>query len=232
MATKRDLILERYRASNPDIEGDIDDETLYGYADEVAGKHKELADTNSKFMERISSNPRTNAFFDMFLNSDEGDIFDDEEYFNVGFKDYLDSITKGKELKAVQDENLKKYDERLRAFAQANDVDEAGLGELNDKVISITNDLIMASPSDELLEYIWKGSHYDGDLQAAAQEGAKATRNDAIRAELKKKAGDGALPDLHGGTGIGKGIKEEPMEDDSRFGINRKSFSDTLKPRK
>ncbi len=210
--TGRTAILEAYRASNPDTGDEVDDEALFGFAND---RYNQQAGANARLAERVSKDPRLGAALSMMVGEGRsmpyamGSTFGrdwldgDLEEFEAGYQENLKRLAESNAQQEAAAKNIQEYQANLEKFANDNGLDEAGVASLNDAIYADAENFLMGIIPLEYIDYKWKGMNYDKDVDEAASTGYVEGKNEAI--DMKKKKATGApLPDLTGGSGAGK----------------------------
>jgi len=210
--TGRAAILEAFRAANPDMEGDPEDDALFGFAHDRYGK---VSEANTRLAERVAADPRAGAMLAMFTGEGKSlpyamasvygkDWLDGEmEDFEAGYQENLKRLAESKAEQEQAAKNIEQYRTTLATFAKDNDLDEAQLATLDDAIYTTAENFLMGIIPAEFIEGMWKGMNHDKDVEEAAATGFVEGKNDAIDMKKRKDAIK-PLPDLASGSGAGK----------------------------
>lgn len=219
--SRRDMFRESFASRHPDIDMD-DEEAYYGVLDDEYNAREEelgkLRDNNRKLNEMFMQNPNAAYFMNDLLDGKEqmgvalmrqfGETFrnavDDPTEENVkAFADALDEhAAKIKEDERLQDEFEKNCDESetaIESWAAAHNATPEQIDAVRDFINGQFANLIVGKISPELLDFAYKGLHYDTDVAAAEESGAAQGRRERIQEKLRKGKGDG-VPNIQGGA--------------------------------
>ena len=210
--TGRSAILEAYKAENPDLEDEPDDDALFGYAHD---RHGKVSGANAKLAEIVAKDPRAGMMLNLLVGEGKsfpyaaGKVYGSEwpegdlEEFEAGYQENLKDLA---ESNAKQEEANKNFTESLAgisAFVKDNGLGEEQAAQLTEAIYTDAENLLMGIIPAEYVDYKWKGMNYDKDVQEAADTAFVEGRNEAIDIK-KKKAAAPPLPDLASGSGAGK----------------------------
>lgn len=214
--SKRDLLLERMKASYPDNDFS-DEEGLYGAImgdyenmESQLSKHKEVDDRMTEMFEK---NPQFAGMFLSVINGDRNPVLSMIQTYGDDFRTYLDDpdnaeaiaeanasfverMNKEKDLEATYEKNLEqslKIAEEIEASGEytSEQVDQAFKAVLDD-----ANRAIMGEINKEMLETKLKGLNHDSDIQDAVEEATVLAKNQKI--DAKKKTLKNELPMIDG----------------------------------
>ena len=211
----RDLLLSALRVHRGDDYAPADDDS---FLDDIHARYRDVEDELSGYRsstdtlrEAITRDPRVGAFFSAVAAKEGGesfpgafarifgrDAFDGDPDFEKGYQDRLESE------RASLDRARKShaaYDASLSRFSSDRGMSDAERAALNDDVIGLLTGVLDGSLPDDLVDLVYKGRHYDRDVEAAARGGAAEGRNERIRSQLKGMKGE--LPDLGRSTTSG-----------------------------
>lgn len=230
--TGRAAILEAYRTANPDMEGDPEDDALWGFAHD---RYDRVSGANKRLSERVVEDPRAGILLNMFAGEGKSlpyamanvygrDWLDgDMEEFEAGYQEHLKRLAESRTERERAAENTKQYMATLETFAKDNGLDEAQVAGLNDAIFADAENFLMGIIPIEYIDYKWKGLNHDKDVEEAANTGYVEGKNEAIDMK-KKKAAVNPLPDLASGSGAGKPrTAPNPRQ-------NKRDFFDEFKP--
>lgn len=212
--SRRDQHIERMRKKYPDKKFEDDDE-IYGqisddydqYEQELEGykgREKQLTDM-------FSADPRSAQFLTDMRNGIDPivsyvktfgieikDVLDDPEMQDKiaeANKEYVERVSKSKELDAEYEKNLDTTLETLRQFQQERGMSDKEIDDVMDFLLSIVADGVMGKFSTETLDMACKAINHDVDVATASEEGEVAGRNAKITETLRKRnKGDGTAP--------------------------------------
>ena len=209
--SKRDLMLERLRAKHP--EGNFeDDEAIYGQIhddfDAYDKSTEEMKQREAAFSDMFTSDYRSAAFFQNWRNgadplvelirqfgTDIKDIIDDPEKLDeisAANKEYLDRVSKAKELEEEYKKNMVVSMEALEKFQSEHGLSDEEGDEVMLFLIEIMKNGVLGIFTPESFEMALKAINHDADVEQANYEGEVKGKNTKIEATLrKKKSGDG-----------------------------------------
>jgi len=239
----RSAMLNRWRESNPDFEGDPEDDDLYDYAlsqsDEYKSKYDKQNEVNSALAGRISEDPRLGALIAGIMETDESgkrrnpayviaklygkDFMEDEESMSAledGYAEYLEGVKRTEADGKKAQENFLESMKRVDTYAQANGLSEESVEELRYALVQAADDMISGNFSDTFIETVAKGLSHDADVQEAADTGYVEGKNEKISMKFGKNEAD--MPAMGTATKSPREVKKKEPE--------RKSFFDDMKP--
>ena len=239
--TGRPAIMEMYKSSNPDTEGEPDDDSLWGFAHnryaDLEGRHKSLSDANTRLAGLVAKDPKLAAVISILLGDEPKSLpyavanvygkepFDLEgealEEFESGYQENLKRLADSQKLQDQAMDNIGKYQERLEKYGKDNSLTGEQLDQVHGAVVQMAESILMGDIPDSIIDLAYKGLNYDKDVQEAAQTGVIEGKNQKIEAKMKEKTGSSPVPDL--GNSSGAGInKPAPKK-------KEKSFFDEMK---
>lgn len=216
--SKRELVLERLKASYPDRVYD-NDEALFGQIEEdyaananEIGRYKERED---KMTEMLQRDPRSAQFIADMANGEDPwiavikrlgidgvtELMNDpskQEAYEAANKEYAARLVKEKELEAEYSNNLAES-QRLREQMDTQygeEVVDAALGVID----QICKDAIMGKVTPETFAMALKVVKHDADIENARSEGMVAGRNAKIEEGLRKRQGGDGMPAMGGSS--------------------------------
>lgn len=218
--TKRELVLERMRAKNPD-KGYADDEELYGdivedfaQGDDEIAKYKER---EKIFSDMFTADPRAAQFMINWRNGEDPtiglirmfgteikDAIDDperQEEIAAASKDYVERVAKGKEYEQTYKANLEQTLNDLDAIQKKRGLTDEQVEGAMAFLQAIVSDGVLGKFSPESIEMALKAMNHDADVAAAAHEGEVKGRNTKIEEKLRRKAKSDGTPALDGKNG-------------------------------
>jgi hypothetical protein len=232
----RAAALEAYKAANPDLQEEPDDDLLHDFHrsryskledrhNELEGKYGELSGVNTRLYELVAKDPRLGAVLSMITEENpksfpyavakvygkapfdlEGDAL--EEY-ESGNKDYLKHVEEIKEQKKQQEKNIETYVSTLSQYAKNKNLAEDQTSEIHKGIVQLAEDMLMGIISTDIIDLVYKGMNYEKDVQEAADTGFVEGKNDVVDAKLKKPT-ISSIPDLGNATGAGKSAPKAP----------------------
>ena len=239
----RAAALEVYRASNPDGP-DPDDDSLYDfYAGRYADsdkKYNELNGANAKLAELVSKDPKLGAVLSMISGEKsksfpyaiasvygkepfnmEGDAL---EEFEKGYQENLARLAESEKEREQAMKNIETYNNTLIEYGKEKSLSEEQVGEINNGIMQLADNILMGSIPMELIDLVYKGLNYEKDVQEAADTGFVEGKNTVAEAKMKEKTKPNAIPNFGNGSGTGKAQKPPRKE--------KKSFYDEFKEEK
>lgn len=226
--TKRDLVVERLAAKNPD-KNFSDDEVLYGQiVDDFAQSDDALAkyqEREQAFVDMITSDARAAQFL---MDWKEGgdpilgiirrfgveikDAIDDpalQEEIAEANKEHIERVAKEKEYEAMYKANLEQTLTDLDAIQKEMGLtDEQAEGAIM-YLQAIVSDGVLGKYTPENIKLALKAMNHDADVAQAAYEGEVKGRNTKIEEKLrmkKKNDGTATLDGKNGSAGIARSM--------------------------
>lgn len=238
----RNAVMNRWRESNPDFEGDPEDDDLYDYAigqaDDYKSRYDKQNEVNSALASRISEDPRFGALIaGVMETSADGkrknpayviaklygkDFLEDEEALKAmdeGYAEYLEGAKKTEDESMKAQQNFLESMKRVDTYAQANGLAEERVEELRHALVNAADEMLMGNFSDSFIETVAKGLSHDADVQDAADTGYVEGKNEKVA--MKFGNGEGDMPSMGTATKNPRKIKEKEPE--------KKSFFDDMK---
>jgi hypothetical protein len=234
----RAAALAEYRAANPEMQEDPDDDTLHDFRNgrysELEGRYNDLNGANSRLAETVSKDPRLAAVLSMVAGENPKsfpyavasvygkDPFDLEggalEEFEAGYQESLKRLSENEKARETALQNLGEYETTLNGYVKEKGLTDEQSSEIHNGIMQLADNLLMGIIPAELIDLVYKGLNYEKDVQEAADTGFVEGKNDVIDAKLKKPEG-GTVLDLGNGTGAGKSIPRP-----SKGGLNFEGF--------
>jgi hypothetical protein len=232
----RAAALEAYKAANPDLQEEPDDDALHdfhgnryseleGRHKEVEGKYNELNGANTRLAELVAKDPRLAAVLSMIAGEKpksfpyavgrvygkepfdlEGDAL---EEFESGYQENLKRLSESEKAREAALKNLGEYEATLSGYVKEKGLTDEQQSEIHSGIMTLADNLLMGVIPSELIDLVYKGLNYEKDVQEAADTGFVEGKNDVIDAKLKKPETK-SVPDLGNGTGAGKNIQRQP----------------------
>lgn len=239
--SKKDLLMERYKAEQPDVEF-ADDEALFGKIsedyedyDKMKGEYgtlKEDADVIKDFFAKspdsavlfsvIRKDPNHNlvsALIDVY-GEEIKDALESEEAkakLAEASQAYAKRVAENDELEKIAAENLEVTDKNCDEVQAEKGLTDEEMDAVLADIIKVANDAQLNLVSKETLVAFINARKHDDDVAQAEQEGEIRGRNTKIEEKLRKaKAGDGT-PNL-GSKNAGGNAR--PMPDFGAIGAN------------
>lgn len=233
----RAAAMERYRAANPDIETDPEDDDLYDYAisqaDDYKGRYDRQNEINSALSERISEDPRLGALIAGIMETDEEgnrknpayvmaklygkDFLEDEDSMkalNEGYAEYLNGANQTKEAGEKASKNFIQSMDKVDQYAQANELGEEQVEGLRQALVQAADDMLNGIFSSAFIETVAKGMAYDADVQEAADTGFVEGKNTKIEAKMKETPD---IPSMGGTSNVERDIAPPKPEKKGSF---------------
>lgn len=114
-------------------------------------------------------------------------------------KEYLDTLTEGREYSAEVQKNLDKTLDMADEYGRANGMKTEEVDALLEKVFDRFKNIQLGIVTAEDLDWVRKVENYDQALEEARAEGETVGRNTRIREQLRKRGEGDGIPPL-GGT--------------------------------
>ena len=212
--SKRDSYLERLRTKHPDKKFE-DDEEIFGQISDDSDQYDQQMEAykgrERKLSDMIGADPRSAKYLVDMANGKDPvvglvstfgieikDILDDpdkQEELAEANKQYMERVTKSKELDEEYEKNMEVTLETLRQFQSESGLSDEQIDEAVKFLLGIIHDGVMGKFSQETLDMALKAINHDTDVQAATDEGRVAGRNDKITEQLRtSQKGDGTQP--------------------------------------
>ena len=239
----RSAMLNRWKESNPDFDGEPQDDDLYDYAlgqsDEYKSKYDRQNEVNSALAGRISEDPRLGALIAGIMETDDKgnrknpayviaklygkDFLEDEDAMQAmeeGYAEYLEGAKNTQAESKKAQENFLESMKRVDAYANANGLADEAAEELRHALVNAADEILLGTFSDAFIATVAKGLSHDADVQEAADTGYVEGKNEKVAMKFGK--GEGDMPSM--GTATKNPRKMEKKEP------ARKSFFDEVKP--
>ena len=227
--SKRDKMLERLKNRYPDKEF-ADDEAIFGQiSDDFDESDKSIAgyqEREKAFSDMFTGDPRSAQFINDWRNGEDPvvalvrrhgieikDAIDDPEKQEViaqANKEYVERLTKSKELEELYTKNLEESLATLEKMQQERGLSDEQMNAAMEMLLNIGNNAIIGVFTPESIDMALKAINHDADVEAANQEGLVQGKNTKIEEKLRKpKSGDGTAP-LGGANGSARPVKQRP----------------------
>lgn len=225
--TKRDILMERMKGKYPDREF-ADDEAVFGQvSDDYDQYDKELSgykEREKQFSDMFSSDPRSVSFLTRWkegedpavglvrlFGKDIREAIDDparQEEMAAANKEYLDRVTKEKELEEEYQKNVSTSLETINGLQAemglSDDEVDAAMGLL----INIVKDGVVGKFSAESIKMAMKAINHDADVATADHEAEVRGKNARVTEELRKPMQGDGMPQMDSKNGGGQPRKK------------------------
>jgi len=223
----RAAISEAYGKANPGSP-EPDDDTLYGFADsrysDLDKKYTDLNGANTRLAELVSKDPKFGAVLSMISGEKprsfpysvakvygkepfdlEGDALDE---FEKGYQEHLKQLAESEKEREAAMKNIEGYKEELIKFGKEKSLSDRQLGEIDDGIMQLADNILTGNIPKELIDLVYKGLNYEKDVKEAADTGYVEGKNTVAEAKMKEKTSRASVPDFAGGSGSGKEKRE------------------------
>lgn len=209
--SKREELNERLKAKYPDKDFENDD-VFYGQiADDFDNQGKELDDYKARekdFADLFTRDPDSATFISEWGKGEDpvlllvrrfGDRIKDamdnpemQDEIAKANKEYIDRVTKSKELEDEYNKNIGETIKYLNEVSQKGEISEDKIDEAVELLMQIVHDGIVGKFTPETIDMAIKAINHDEDVEEADYEGEVRGRNAKIDEKLKKnEKGDG-----------------------------------------
>lgn len=206
---KRELFIERLKAKYPDDNFD-DEEVLYDRLgedyDDAENKLAEYKKHEDGLSSMFAADPRSAAYLNSWrkgadpavelirmFGDDVREALDDpdkQEEIAEARKEYLDKVSKSKELEEEYSKNLEVSLEELSKFQEDNNLTDEELDNVSEFIMTIITDGINGKITRDTMEMALKALNHDTDIAEASHEAEVRGKNAKITEKLRK-TGDG-----------------------------------------
>lgn len=227
----RERLLERAQARFPDRtftrpEGqdgqDVQiadlDEAINEAMDADASQIAESTSKNEQLAKLLYGDPRAADFLNLWIETGDPrsalvEVFGDElaelateegrGKFQTQLESYRERVRKSKELEDEEDRNWDGFLERLDNWGNERNLSNDDKAAIAVRLIDIKQKGNVNMYDEDDFNTVWRGIHYEGDVEAARNEGLIAGRNERIEATRKTRgaAAGQAMPSISGGRG-------------------------------
>lgn len=217
--TSRDRILDRYKEQYPEKTYDTDDALYdkiagdYDDFDEKMGRYKENED---KLAGLFASDPRSASFlgawaegkdpvveFARMFGSEMVESMSDPDRLEAlaeANKEYIDRLSKSKELEEEYNSNIEKSLADLEAYQQEKGYSDEELKNALDYIANLSSGYINGKITPDMVEQAILANNRDKDIAQAEHEAEVRGRNAKIMDKIKtEKKSDGVPADLNAG---------------------------------
>lgn len=225
--SKRDQFGERLRNKYPDREY-ADDEALFGQiSDDYDQYDKDLADRDNQIGEyrkredqlanMMDSDPRAASMLVSMRDGEDPtlglvrrfgteirDFLDDpdkQEDIAKAQAQYIERLTKSRELDELYEKNLKESVSVMEAYQQECNLSSEDMDNLMQNIIAVGNDMVVGKFTRETLEMFGKAMKFDSAVAEAESQGEIRGRNTRIEEKLRKPSQGDGLPQLESQSG-------------------------------
>lgn len=227
----REKLLERAQARFPDRtftrpEGqdgqdvqiaDLDD-AINEMMDADASQIAESAAKNKQLADLLYNDPEAAEFLNLWIETGDpraaavqvfGDKLSDlatEEgrgKFMTQLESYHERVRQSEELRQQEEQNWNSFLERLDSWGNERNLSNDEKAAIAVRLIDIKQKGNVNMYDEDDFNTVWRGIHYEGDVEAARNEGLIAGRNERIEASRRARgaAAGQAMPSISGGRG-------------------------------
>lgn len=243
--SSRDKALARLKEKYPDKAFDSDDDVFGQISDDYDNYDKRLGDYENQektLSDMFSSDPKSAALLASWskgsdpavelvklFGTDIKDAIDDPEKMAAieeANKEYVDRISKAKELDEKYKSNLEESLKLLSKYQEENGLTDDQVDEAMELLVRIAQEAIIGTFSPESIDMAMKAINHDADVESANMEGEVRGKNAKIEEKLRKKsAGDGTAT-LDGKNSGGAKPAQKSLGALDKYGDNYKSIWD------
>lgn len=209
--SRRDTALERLRGRHPEQEF-ADDESMWAQSmtdyDAMEGQLNDYKGREQSIIDMMSADPRSANFLANWQKGSDpliemmrtfGPDFEEAlhnpemlDKLEQARKEYMERLTKGKELEAEYDRNFEASLETRDAYQRSHGLSDEQMDEIYNAMEQFAHNAIMGKFTDEMFDMAFKAINHDGDVADAAEEAALRERNTKIKETLRRRQeGDG-----------------------------------------
>ena len=220
--TKRDAMMERLKARNPEMDM-TDEEAIYGAIsddyDRYDNELEELRGHEKAFSDMFNADPRSASFLSSWRNGDDPvlvlvrqfgtdikDAIDDperQEQIAAANKEFVERVAKEKELDDIYQQNIAQSLQVIDDLQAKNNLTDEQVDEAMTLIMTIANNAIVGKFTPETIDMAMKAINHDLDVAAAEHVGEVRGKNAKIDEKLRKQAGGDGMPALGGKNGGG-----------------------------
>lgn len=225
--SNKDLFRERLTKKYPDVDLD-DEEGLYGKMNDDYDKNDQeisrYKNSESKLNDMFSSDPRSANFMATWASNGDPvvsfvknfglelkDAIDDPEKqkeLAAANQEYVDRISKNKNLESEYNTNLEKTCEDINKLQEETGITDDEIGKATQLLAQITNDMVIGKITPESIQMALKALNHDDDVKEASQQGEVKGKNSKIIEKIKMENKTDGVPAI---TGKGKEPKRPNM---------------------
>lgn len=211
--TRKSAVLERLKDRYPDMPF-ADEEEIYGRINDDYDDYEKGIGEYKKREEELSNmftaDPRSASFLSNWkkgedptiqlirqFGTDIKDAIDDPEKLEAiaeANKEYVDRVSKEKELEEVYEENLRLSLSALETLQSEKGMSDDEIDEGMALLTSIASDFIIGKITPETMNMVFAAINHDADVEQAAIEGEARGKNTKIEEKLRKAKPKVAMP--------------------------------------
>jgi hypothetical protein len=215
--SRRDSMVERLKGKYPDKEF-ADDEAIYGQIsddyDDYDNQLSSYRDREQGMVDMMTKDPRSANFLAAWHQGENPlvammrmygpelkDALDDpdlQDKLEEAQKDYLDRMSKDKELEQEAETNIQQSIAERDAFQQENGLSDEEMNKIWDTLQQMFEDALKGKFSRESMDMVYKAINHDTDVAAAADEAEVRGRNSRIEEKLRKRNSSDGIAALDG----------------------------------
>lgn len=222
--SKKDLFRERMSQKYPDINFDDEDDFYGKINDDYDKNDQEISrykNNESKLNDMFSSDPRSANFMATWASNGDPvvsfvknfglelkDAIDDPEKqkeLAAANQEYVDRISKNKNLESEYNSNLEKTCEDINKLQEETGITDEEIGKATQLLAQITNDMVIGKITPESIQMALKALNHDDDVKEASQQGEVKGKNSKIIEKIKMENKTDGVPAI-----TGKGKEEKP----------------------
>lgn len=228
--SKREALLERLKGRYPDMPFE-DEEEIYGRINDDYDDYEKGMGEYKKREEELSgmftADPRSASFLSNWrkgedptiqlirqFGTDIKDAIDDPDKLEAiaeANKEYVDRVSKEKELEEVYEENLKNSLSALEALQAEMGMSDDEIDEAMALLTEIASDFIIGKITPETMKMVFNAINHDADVEQAAIEGEARGKNTKIEEKLRKAKPQVSMPAaLSGKNNSPRDMKKKP----------------------
>ena len=242
--TAREKLLERVQGRFPDRQfvrpegqegqdgqlADLD-EAINEIMDADASQIAENASMNEKLAKVLYGDPKAADFLNMMIETGDPraalvEVFGDElaelateegrAKFQTQLENYRERLRKSRELDEEDEKNKELFYERLDNWGNEHNLSNEEKAAVAVRLIDIAQKGGVSMFDEDDFNTVWRGTHYESDVEAARKEGLVAGRNERIEASRKTRgtAGGSTMPSINGGRGGSMPAPKPPKKRD------------------
>lgn len=203
--------LQKLKERKPDLDYDNDPEAVYAALDdydaEKDGKIGKYEESQKKLNDILVKDPKfSRALYDASNGENPSlalvrhygkealmaaDDPETAESFVAAQQEYMDNMSKDKQIEEQQLANMEASLAVLENFAAENGMTEQEAEEFSNDLFQLADDIFMCKFTPEMLAREYLGKHHGEDVKDAYDMGKVDAANTKIRTESKDKVGDG-----------------------------------------
>ena len=237
----RERLLERAQGRYPDRhfvrqegqdgqDGQLDDldDAINEMMDEDASQIATNASMNEKLASILYRDPKVADFLNVLIETGDPraalvETFGDElaelateegrGRFQSQLEGYRERVRRSEELKAEEQKNWEGFLERLDNWGNEHNLTDEEKASIAVRLIDIAQKGGVNMYDEDDFNTVWRGVHYEGDVEAARNEGLIAGRNEHIEAARRQRAAasSAGMPSISGGRGANMPAPKAPQ---------------------